>query len=166
MITYAEKWWIGRNRCIKPLTSAKAEQRHQSRLPYVAVFDESSRPTHVVSCGGQWVSVRFLDSMSRSSLVYSFKEVQSEQLFLSQAHYWKYEGECEEPFVTYMFTFDQGGELLITTHRAKHEFTESRVAVACLDGNWVSYPLFGEYSSIMQRERILPSDDFVFGKHQ
>lgn len=162
MLEYAEKWWIGRNRLIRPITTAKAKQRHVQRAPYVAVYFDNDLPTNVVSFGGQWVSVRFFDYLGRDSLVYSFKELEHGKLFLSQAVCWEYEGSDEKDTVSHMFNFSEGRTVVVTTHDHVQAKTEERTAIAKIDANLETYPCFGKYERLTKRDRISVEDDFVF----
>jgi hypothetical protein len=154
-ISYCEKWWIGRNKPINPISVESAGRRHESREPYVALIGGSERPRYIVDVAGGWVSVVFMDRKLRQYLRYDFKEKQPGRLFLKSAYYWEYEGDSDSERSSKIFSFNEDGHIIMEERNIVTGELRELETTASLDDNWERYPSFGEYSFLCKEDRSL-----------
>lgn len=150
---YAERWLVKDKKPLKPLSRAKAEQRHASREPYIAILGGLERPSHVISVVGPWIAVTFFDADVRDYLLYSFREVRPGQLFLKQAIHREYTPDSDEASSVMIFAFDEAGQITMEHQDFVRHSIESREATADPSLNWDRYPDFGDYGHLTQTER-------------
>lgn len=154
-VTYCEKWWLTRRKPVNVLCEDSARQRHENRLPYVALLGGIENPQFIVDVANAWISVDFMDNRQRKYLSYNFKEVEHGRLFLKTAHFWEYENDsdCETTFK--LFNFDENGHIVIAERIAATGQVHDLETTFSADENWDRYPLFGEYLSLCQVDRVL-----------
>jgi hypothetical protein len=166
MTYYCERWGLRKKSAARHISCEEAKRRHLDGEPYVAVVtDDNERPEYVVTVTVGSVSVRFLDSESRSSLMYSFRQLDDEKLFLTQATWWSYDGVSEACNEKIMFTMSRDGRVFVTVFDSSGTEIEERETIASVDGNWEPFPSFGEYDSLFKRERITAAKDWVETDH-
>lgn len=154
-IAYCEKWWLSRRKPISLMSSQSARRRHDSRKPYVALLGGADRPEYVVDIADVWVSVDFLDDHLRKYLSYSFKEMQPGRLFLKGAYSWQYEGDSDSESSTRILNFEEDGRTVVAEQNAATGDVREYELTGSVDENWETYPSFGEYSSLLRKERAL-----------
>lgn len=154
-IAYCEKWWIGRNKPITPLSAESARRRHEAREPYVAVIGGTDHPQLIVDLADVWVSVVFLDQKLRQFLRYDFKEAYSSRLFLKSACYWEYDDESDAKRAQIVWSFDEAGHVIVEERNFTTDEALEHETIASVDENWDRYPDFGDYLYLCREDRSI-----------
>lgn len=158
---YCKKWSIGYKEPISPLNENEARKFHDRGLPYTVLIGSDSTPSHFIEVTKKagWVSVGFLDEELREYLLYSFKLLDSEQLFLSMAVYREFalnEGEGAgfmnvSNGTTYLFNED--GNTVVREEQFNPHLLEESLTTVDVVGNYDQFPEFGKYDSLIRKER-------------
>jgi hypothetical protein len=149
---YYEKWFRAKRRPIGPLTESQARARYNNGEPFIALFEDVNGAI-VVDFGGVWVTVSFLDELRRIFLKYNFKTIEPDKVFLSQAMQLGYVANGDAPVSAVTFSFDVNGTSIIERKDLMTGSVEEKISKFDVEGNFDSYPKFGDYSKICQMER-------------
>jgi len=160
-IFYCKSWFRAKKKPIDMWEEKKALKKHKEGEPYTVLIGSDSSPTCFISVtkNAGWVSVSFLDSELREYLLYSFKLLKGNILFLSMAVYRefaKHEGEGEGILnvscgTTYIFNED--GTTVVREERFNPHTLEESQTLADVSGNYDHFPQFGCYESLIKTER-------------
>jgi hypothetical protein len=131
----------------------QARAAHAARRLYTVVVGSPESPSCFVEVNDKFVGVGFLDERLRESLYYAFKEVEPRRLFLSMATYREFDGNSDIVAAGTTYLFDRHGTVKITRQRFKPHSVEATEATANVDGNYESWPEFGEYEDLIKVER-------------
>lgn len=153
MVEFFEKWFGAKRRPIGPLDISEAKIRHESRIPYVAVL-ELDGTKHVLEIAGEWVAVRFFDSYQRVFLIYDFKRIEGDRIFLSRAMHFEYKDAAHEAENSVTFVFSIDGSIFIEKRNlATGDISEIK-SHGETSPNWDIYPSFGIYNSLCRVSRV------------
>lgn len=149
-IVYSEEWSNIRKKPHKIISTEEAFNKDKKGESYVAVIYEDSILESVISINTKTYSVRFYEENQLLYLVYDFSK-QKGQLFLNAVYHYEYE-EGKKIQHTF-FSFEENGKMI--AERMNYltnevEEKEGEVDVSC---NWEPIPSFGDYSSIMRKDR-------------
>ncbi|EKC2495357.1 hypothetical protein OOO55_004490 [Salmonella enterica] len=160
-VFYCKKWSVGYKEPMNPLSENEAKKKHSRGMPYTALIGSDVKPSHVIQVtkNAGWISVGFLDEELREYLLYSFKVLDDERLFLSMAVHREFaeiEGEGAgfmnvSNGTTYLFKED-GHTVIREEHFNPYLLDESETKVD-VSGNYETFPAFGNYQSILRKER-------------
>lgn len=160
-IFYCKKWSIGYKEPVDLWSDKKARKNHESGEPYTVLIGSDTTPSHVIEVTKKagWVSVGFLDEELREYLLYSFKLLNNDQLFLSMAVHREFalhEGEGAgfmnvSNGTTYLFNED--GHTVVREERFNPHLLEESETKVDISGNYEAFPAFGDYRSIIRKER-------------
>jgi hypothetical protein len=153
LIEYCERWVFLKKTTAGLLDEETARKRHENRLPYTALIGGKEDPDFVVSIGGEFVLVSFMDGQTRESLRYDFKEVRPSKLFLSRALHRTYDEDTDEILRVMTFVFHEDGRILMEEHDLKTDSVQEREAVDSVAENGDDYPEFGHYERLCRRDR-------------
>ena len=152
-ITYCTGWNSIFKEPAEILTPDKARQLHVKRKPYSAIVEDESVGAIVEMCFFQaYCHVLFLDEQKRVVNRYSFIETTDGRLFLEEAAVSYFDHDNDRPSRWELFRFKEDGTL-------SHDTSQGRGPVTRKDGhtdvrrNYAPVPAFGEYDSILVRDR-------------
>lgn len=128
---------------------------------YTALIGSDSQPSCFIEVmkNKGCVGVSFLNEKLQEYLLYNFKVLDDNNLFLSMAIYREFaerEGEGEGVLnvaqgTTYIFNED-GSTVVREEHFNPYKLEESQTTVD-VSGNYDTFPEFGEYDSLIRKER-------------
>ncbi|KNC92375.1 hypothetical protein [Trabulsiella odontotermitis] len=160
-IFYCKSWFRVKKKPIDLWSDKKARKKHESGEPYTVLVGSDTTPSHVIDVTKKagWVSVGFLDEELREYLLYSFKLLANDQLFLSMAVHREFalnEGEGAgfmnvSNGTTYLFNED--GNTVVREERFNPHLLEESETKVDISGNYEAFPAFGDYQSIIRKER-------------
>ncbi|MFJ2704467.1 hypothetical protein ACIO3R_14860 [Streptomyces sp. NPDC087428] len=160
--TYSERWNKLLERPITPLTDKKARARHSNGQLYTAVPPSDGKRSPDLRIEIHWeteyVGVIFMDPYGRDELRYTFSVING-LLFLDGARRYEYgDSEVRGGYAdsTYMESYDftPDGVAHRTVESGDESSTQSREIDVTL--NWEAIPQFGEYDSLVRRDRDQP----------
>ncbi|WP_343997563.1 hypothetical protein [Streptomyces thermocarboxydovorans] len=145
---------------MEPLTPEQARARHASGEQYTAVASPKEGAAPEVRVEMQledgYVVVVFMDEYGRDAIVYEFTLIDG-SLFLESASVYGYGSSQErggyadaESVETYEFTTE--GVVQRMVEEGGEGTTESRYGID-VSKNWEPVPEFGEYASLIRRDR-------------
>lgn len=160
-IFYCKKWSTGYNEPIELLTEDAAYKLHACGDEYTALIGSDTKPScfiHVIKNKG-WVSASFLDNVLKEYLLYSFKLLDDDRLFLSMAVHREFAKSGERGAgilnvssgTTYLFKED-GRTVIREENIEPYSLNESETVID-VSGNYDDFPEFGHYESLIRIER-------------
>lgn len=136
------------------MSKSSAEVAHGKRKTYTVLVGSENKPSCVLDVGDGFVFVNFLDIHLRKYLSHQFIEIEPGELFLQQAVERKFKGDSDTVASAKEFKFKIDGVVHV---REVTLFPESVVdeydVLADISGCYEHYPSFGEYESLIIRER-------------
>jgi hypothetical protein len=138
----------------EPLTEREARERHLKGEAYCVVVHEAEvGATAFLEVTRDYFSVNFLDAKRRVYLTYGFEDVGGNRLFLKQAIHSEFAADDDQSVIGTSYYFRENGVVAIerTTHVQTAELTEGSCDVSA---NWEVRPKFGEYGSLLRKERL------------
>ncbi|MBK0000011.1 hypothetical protein [Erwinia sp. S38] len=160
-IFYCKSWFRAKKKPIDLWSESKALKKHESGEPYTVLVGSDSSPSCFINVtkNAGWVSVSFLDKELREYLLYSFKIMNDNALFLSMAVYREFaenEGEGAGIFnvsrgTTYIFNED--GDTVVREEQFNPHLLEESQTMVDVSGNYDHFPEFGNYDSLIKVER-------------
>ncbi|MEU1466887.1 hypothetical protein ABZ434_01465 [Streptomyces sp. NPDC005761] len=160
--TYSERWNKLLERPITPLTEKKARARHSSGQLYTAIPAPDGQHSPTLRVEIRWeteyAGVIFMDHYGRDELRYSFSLING-LLFLDGARRYEYgdsqvRGGYADATYTESYDFTPDGVAHRTIESGEESSKESREIDVTL--NWERIPEFGEYDSLVRRDRNQP----------
>lgn len=160
-IFYCKEWSVGYKELIDLYDEKKAFEKHEAGDPYTVLIGSDSSPScfiHVTKNAG-WVSVSFLDKELKEYLLYSFKIINDNALFLSMAVYREFaENEGEGAGILNVsrgttYIFNEDGNTVVREEQFNPHLLEESQTVADVSGNYDLFPEFGRYDSLIKIER-------------
>lgn len=152
-IKYYQKWVRLKKSPAMPLTAQEAKHRHDARQPYVAVLSEAEKPLYIVNLASDWVSIYFLDDLSRIYLSYDFRELRKDEVFLTGAIHRQFDGKSEKITSSITFKFQPTGEILMERRDHLNSVVEEKETTAESCSNWERFPDFGGYAALCKVNR-------------
>lgn len=153
-VTYCRRWNSVLKEAAEVLQAEEAESLHRSRQPYSVVLEADAGGVVVVEmCFYQaYCHVLFLDELKRVANRYSFVETGNGRLFLEEAAVHNYRDGSERASDGELFSFKQDGSISHDTGKAGGPISRSE-GKTDISRNYAALPTFGNYSSIVNRER-------------
>ncbi|WP_326661223.1 hypothetical protein [Streptomyces sp. NBC_00385] len=160
--TYSERWNKLTERPMTPMTERKARSRHSTGQLYTAVPASDTQGSPALRVEIRWeteyAGVIFMDHYGRDELRYSFSVING-RLFLDGVRRYEYGNSLVRggyANATYMESYDftPDGVAHRTVESGADSSRESREMDVTL--NWERIPEFGEYDSLMRRDREHP----------
>ncbi|MEA9396577.1 hypothetical protein [Lelliottia amnigena] len=146
---------------INLLSEAQAKILHSSGKPYTVLIDSDKEPTCFIEVikDKKMVGVGFLDEQQKEYLMYQFQLLESGRLFLSMAVYREFAEHPGEGAgilnvahgTTYLF--DEDGKTVVREEKFNPYTLEESQTIADVTGNYDVFPEFGEYDSLIRKER-------------
>lgn len=129
---------------------------HENRQVYYVTIFENEKPYCFLEINNDFIGVGFLDDKSREYLSYSFQEIEPDKLFLSKAIYWEFDEQTDKEITSTTYQFTPEGDLRIInidmrTNESVIKKAKNKIDVS---GNYEEYPAFGDYKSIINKERL------------
>ncbi len=149
-IVYCGEWSNIRKKPNKILSIEDAIHRSEKGEPYAAVIYENNFLVRVISIDKEAYSVVFYDENQVPYLFYDFKKLNN-QLFLYMVYHYEYR---EEKIIQHtFFRFEEDGKMF--TERMDYLTNEvvEKEGNVDVSSNWEQIPSFGNYSSIMRKDR-------------
>ncbi|MEH4263482.1 hypothetical protein ACU63M_19665 [Klebsiella aerogenes] len=160
-IFYCKSWFSVKKKPIDLWGEKKAREIFESGEPCTVLIGSDTNPSHVINFTKKagWVSVGFLDGELREYLLYSFKLLDNGQLFLSMAVHREFAPKIGEGAgfmnvsngTTYLFNED--GNTIIREEQFNPHILEESTTKVNVSGNYETFPVFGDYQSIIRKER-------------
>jgi hypothetical protein len=153
-MTYCRRWNPVLKEAAEILQPEEAESLHRSRQPYSVVLEADAGGAVIVEmCFYQaYCHVLFLDELKRVANRYSFVETGDGRLFLEEAAVHNYRDSSERASDGELFSFKQDGSLSHKTGKTGGPISR-REGKTNISRNYAALPTFGDYSSIVSRER-------------
>ncbi len=152
-IFYCREWNDILNSPMKPFTVAKAKERHNKGEPYCVVIEIITGERIIVDCTADSYYVLFFDAENRRSLSYHFEKVNEEKVFLSKAWFPQYFGQSNKIEKGEVYHFKKNGEVNIVKSEPKGKNRYESNSIQNVERNYAAIPQFGNYESIIKRER-------------
>ncbi|WP_436873939.1 hypothetical protein [Kosakonia sacchari] len=160
-VFYCKSWFRAKNKPIDIWLEKKAYKKHIAGESYTALIGSDSTPScfiEVIKDKG-WVGVSFLNDKLQEYLLYNFKILGDDRLFLSMAIYREFAERDGEGVgilnvshgTTYIFNED-GSTVVREEQFHPYKLKESLTTVD-VAGNYDTFPDFGEYDSLIRKER-------------
>ncbi len=137
------------------LDCATASQLHQSGDSYTVLVGSASAPACFINVmkNKGWVSTSFLDSKLREYLLYNFRLMGEETLFLSMAVHRQFADDSEQVVSGTTYIFAEDGRTLIREERiAPYALSESEMT-SDISAHYDHFPDFGHYQCLTRIER-------------
>lgn len=160
-IFYCKKWSIGYKKPIDLWSENKARKKHIAGDSYTVLIGSDCNPSCFVEImkNKGWVSVGFLDNELREYSFYNFRLFDDNRLFLSMAVHREFaENEGDGAGIlnvsrgtTYIFKED--GSTVVREDLFNPYKLEESMTVTDISGNYDQFPEFGEYQSLIRKER-------------
>lgn len=160
-VFYCKSWFRAKNKPIDVWLEKKAYKKHIAGESYTALIGSESTPSCFIEVmkNKGWVGVSFLNENLQEYLLYNFKMLDDNRLFLSMAVYREYaEHDGEGAGIlnvshgtTYIFNED-GSAVVREEHFNPYKLEESQTTVD-VTGNYDQFPEFGQYDSLIRKER-------------
>lgn len=160
-VFYCKSWFRAKNKPIDIWLEKKAYKKHIAGESYTALIGSDSTPSCFIEVmkNKGWVGVSFLNENLQEYLLYNFKIIDGDRLFLSMAIYREFaERDGEGAGILNVlhgttYIFNEDGSTVVREeqfHPYKLEESQTMVDVA---GNYDTFPDFGEYDSLIRKER-------------
>lgn len=151
--TFGKSWFRAKKRVTELWDEHKARTAHEQRKPYVAVLENSGGIHCFIEANNDYIGAGFLDSTLREFLSYQFQEVEPGRLFLTMATHREFDGETDQVKFGTTYHFKPNGSVTIETE----DFVTTNLATKEMEvevnGNWETYPNFGDYRSLTRIDR-------------
>lgn len=154
-IYYCKTWSIGYKEPIDLWMEKKAHKKHEAGDSYTVLIGSDSTPSCFINImrNSGWVSVSFLDEHLREYLLYNFKVLGVETLFLSMAVYREFAGETDLVINGTTYHFKEDGHTIIIEDNVPESTSERSETYSDVAGNYDRFPKFGKYDSLIRKER-------------
>lgn len=136
-----------------------AKHAHENGLVYYSIVFENEKPYCYLEVNKGYFRVCFLDELLRKYMSYdftdNFNEIKSDKLFLSSITFWEFDGNTDKMIKITNHIFKPDGSFhmtvrdLVTNEQIDSE-AKNKIEVSA---NWEDYPEFGDYNSLIRKER-------------
>ena len=151
----------GRRKIIdETLLIEAAKDAHENGLVYYSLIFENVTPYCYLEINKDYFNINFLDGYSRKYMSYAFhgkiyNELYGDKLFLSSITFWEFEGSTDKMLVITDHIFKPDGTFLtierdLVSNEQINSEAKNKIDVT---SNWEDYPEFGQYDSIIRKER-------------
>lgn len=149
-IIYCEEWSNIRKKPHKIISTEDAIIRNEKGEPYVAAIYVNDILERVISIDKESYSVGFYDENKLSYLFYDFSKIE-DKLFLHMVYHYEYmEGKIVQHT---FFRFEEDGKMIAERMDYITNEVEEKEGEVDVSSNWEPIPSFGNYSSIMRKDR-------------
>lgn len=131
----------------------EARKAHGSRHPYTVLAGDPNFPECVAEVINDYIGVEFLDADLRVYLSYQFQELEPGRVFLTMATHRTFQENTSIVASGTTYFFKPNGIVDIEDQDFVTETISTRQTKADVSGNWDTYPVFGEYVSLLKAER-------------
>lgn len=154
-VYYCKNWSIGYKEPIDLWMEKKARKKHDAGESYTVLIDSESTPSCFINImrNSGWVSVSFLDEYLREYLLYNFKVLGVEALFLAMAVYREFNDDTDQVVNGTTYHFKEDGHTIIIEDNISNNTSERSETYSDVTGNYDVFPEFGEYNSLIRKER-------------
>lgn len=152
-IQYYERWFRAKKCPIKALETDAARDAYSKRTLFTVVTFDGPRAIAFLEFNNDYVGVGFLDELLRECLSYQFQEIEPNRLFLTMATHREFNESSDTVTVGYTYHFKTSGNVVIDYEdfiAGDHSIRERPSEV---ESNWEAYPTFGNYNSLLSKER-------------
>ena len=153
-IKFCEKWWYPRKRAINLLTKEQAEKYHLAKKPYSVIVTEGETIEYILEISENDIFVGFMNENCEKYLTYAFHREKDDDLFLNAVCYHDYDDDNKLKAML-IFGFKTNGQLFMEKQNLLTGDVEEREANVDITCNWEKFPKFGEYDSLIKKEREL-----------
>ncbi|ABS49549.1 MULTISPECIES: hypothetical protein [Yersinia pseudotuberculosis complex] len=155
ILFYCQSWSVGYKEPLGISTSQWAEKRHKSGDTYTVLVGSENTPSCFIDVmkNRGWVSVSFLDKDKREFLVYSFKIINDNKLFLSMAIYREFIEGIDRVASGTTYIFKENGHTVIRKENIEPHSLEESETFTDVSGNYDKFPDFGCYDSLIKIDR-------------
>ncbi len=153
-VIYCKYWSRNERLPIQVWNLEKARKAHEDRSLYTVVIGDNEHPKCFIELAKGFAVVSFLDNFFREYLVYQFKEVETNKLFLVMALHRDYVDDTPELLKATTYNFSQDGLINIRKRCFNTDNLEVSSIKSEVFSNYENYPEFGDYDSISKPERI------------
>jgi hypothetical protein len=152
-ITYCDGWFRAKKCYTQLWDESRARQAYDKRELHVVLIGDPKHPECFVELMGDYVGVHYLDKYLREYRHHVFVEKEPGKLFMQEYLERQYDGKTDTVVsgdiirykpdgLTYLEEFDE----------IKHEKVSWKTWCK-VDGCWEPYPQFGDYASLIRKER-------------
>lgn len=154
-VYYCKTWSIGYKEPIDLWVEKKALKKHEAGDSYTVLIGSDSTPSCFINImrNSGWVSVSFLDEHLREYLLYNFQILNVGTLFLSMAVYREFDGDTDLVINGTTYHFKEDGHTIIIEDNISNNTSERSETYSDVAGNYDIFPEFGEYDSLIRKER-------------
>lgn len=154
-IYYCKTWSISYKEPIDLWSENKARKKHMAGESYTALIGSDSIPSCFINImkNSGWVSTSFLDEHLREYLLYNFKVMNGDTLFLSMAVYREFDGDTDLVINGTTYHFKEDGHTIIKEDNILNNKSERSETYSDVSGNYDKFPEFGNYDFLIRKER-------------
>lgn len=150
-LVFCKEWNNIRKKPHHVIPLEEARMKDENGEAYVVAMYDEDRLFRVLSFDKNSCTVRFYNGEQDGLyLMYGFV-LKNDKLFLNAAYHYSYlDGKIIEHT---LFSFDQDGKMIAEKMDYRTGEVEEREGIVDVSPNWEEIPTFGEYSSIIRKER-------------
>jgi hypothetical protein len=152
-ISFGKSWFRAMKRLTELWDIQKAKTAHEQRRPYVAVMENSGGNHSFIEVNNDYFGIGFLDSHLREYLSYQFQELEPGRLFLTMATHREFDGETDRVSYGTTYYFKPDGSVTVETEDFATANLATKEMKVDVNGNWETYPNFGDYGSLTRVDR-------------
>ena len=139
-----------------------AKEAHESGNIYFVTFYEGDNPSCSIESNKDFFRNKFFDEFQREYLMYDFQgriyeEKYGDRLFLTSVLYRYYDGPKENQInaINYIYKANRKKSKVEFNFIINTQENFDDVEIDDVSANWEDYPKFGQYESIIKKERGL-----------
>ena len=136
---------------------------HEKQLVYYVTIFQEETPYCFLEINKGFFRVCFLDEFLRKYMSYdftdNFKEINSKKLFLNSMTFWEFKTSTDKINKITNYIFKPDGQFTIVEKNllTNEQITNNAKGKIDISANWEDYPEFGNYKSLIKKERGLNS---------
>jgi hypothetical protein len=151
--TYVEGWHRHLKEPLQTLSKDQALRRDKQGRPYAVVVGDPAAPRCFIEVNKDYFGVGFLDEHRRECLRYGFEEVKEGVLFLTEVVVRNFLEGTDQVRRGVVYRCSPEGTASIERSGEPFEKLLVETTTADTSGHWEPKPAFGEYDSLVRRER-------------
>ncbi|HAF2129171.1 TPA: lytic transglycosylase [Salmonella enterica] len=160
-IFYCKSWFRAKNKPIELWSENKARKKHITGESYTVLIGSDVKPSCFVEVmkNKGWVGVSFLDQELREYLLYNFRLLDDDRLFLSMAVHREFaENEGKGAGILNVssgttYIFNEDGNTIVREEQFNPYKLEESQTLVDISGNYDKFPDFGKYDILIRKER-------------
>ncbi|HAU5566448.1 TPA: lytic transglycosylase [Serratia fonticola] len=154
-IFYCKFWFRIKKIALEHWSEEMAYAKHLADEPYTVLVDSESQPSSFIEVikNKEMIGVGFLDKFQREYLIYQFKIIKNDAVFLTMAVHRDFIGETDIISNGTSYIFKEDGHTFITEEDFINKTINKYEVHTDISTNYDKIPEFGCYESLIKIER-------------